>query len=372
MAAQGYARILEVKLVSAQDLATVSKSMKTYAVVWVDPLRKMTTRVDQLNDANPIWDDKFVFRVDDKFLSAPDSALEVEIYAAAWTRDALIGTVRVLVGDLLAVSKSTRFTPNHNNKTMRFMELQVWRPSGRPQGMVTMGVALLDSTLRSMPLATEQMVSSFRGEKNIQNPKHIKDQIAHNYHAINEDSVPRRLRRSHSDQTELTTSEVSGCTYTNTTTSAITASAITVSVIPSAVEKGGESIVNSDLGPSASVVAEAIAKAMYLKQKAAETSTGSESDVVVKTEKQEKRRGKTASSSRGKEDHKQEKRERRRRRRRERETGRGLFSCFGSVFGLEISITCGGGHKSPKKKSKSNKVCNLSSVDGYSLSNTGV
>ncbi|CAH9087784.1 unnamed protein product, partial [Cuscuta europaea] len=43
---------------------------------------------------------------------------------------------------------------------MRFVALQVRRPSGRPQGILNIGVALLDSSMRSMPLYRQMSMSA--------------------------------------------------------------------------------------------------------------------------------------------------------------------------------------------------------------------
>ncbi|XP_012453463.2 uncharacterized protein LOC105775500 [Gossypium raimondii] len=49
---------------------------------------------------------------------------------------------------------------------MWFVALQVWQPSGRPQGILNIGVALLDSSMRSMPLYL-QMGSSAVGYQHL-------------------------------------------------------------------------------------------------------------------------------------------------------------------------------------------------------------
>ncbi|CAK7327322.1 unnamed protein product [Dovyalis caffra] len=146
-------QLLELNVISAQDLAKVSRKMKTYAVAWVHPDRKLSTRVDSEGHNNPTWNDKCVFRVDDRFLHGDTSAVMIEIYALHWFRDIHVGTVRVIVGNLIPPPR-----PHHHNQFqlgMRFVALQVRRPSGRPQGILNIGVALLDSSMRSMPLYSQ-------------------------------------------------------------------------------------------------------------------------------------------------------------------------------------------------------------------------
>lgn len=55
--------ILEISLISAQDLAPISKSLRTYAVTWINPNKKKTTRIDNEDHNNPTWNDKFSFKV---------------------------------------------------------------------------------------------------------------------------------------------------------------------------------------------------------------------------------------------------------------------------------------------------------------------
>ncbi|KAH7521996.1 hypothetical protein FEM48_Zijuj07G0091000 [Ziziphus jujuba var. spinosa] len=148
-----------MNVISAQDLAPVSRSMRTYAVAWVHPDRKLSTRVDTHGHNNPTWNDKFVFRVDEEFLHADTSAVMIEIYALHWFRDVHVGTIRVLVGNLIPTPPRTFRNP-YPQLGMRFVALQVRRPSGRPQGILNIGVALLHSAMRSMPLYSQLSTSA--------------------------------------------------------------------------------------------------------------------------------------------------------------------------------------------------------------------
>ncbi|CAN6486096.1 unnamed protein product [Victoria cruziana] len=138
--------LLEITIISAQDLHPANRSMSTYAVAWVQPDRKLCTRVESGSHTNPQWNDKFIFRVEEWFLRSEMSAVMVEIYCAGWLRDSLIGSVRVLIGNLLPAKGAGIFAG------MRFTALQVRRPSGRPQGILNLGIAVLDVSLRSVPL----------------------------------------------------------------------------------------------------------------------------------------------------------------------------------------------------------------------------
>ncbi|KAL1188801.1 Protein SRC2 [Cardamine amara subsp. amara] len=166
-------QLLELNIISAQDLAPVSRKMKTYAVAWVHSERKLTTRVDYNGGANPTWNDKFVFRVNEEFLYADTSAVVIEIYALHWFRDVHVGTVRVLVSNLIPPDRRPGYRASNNEygrtpppPGMRFVALQVRRTSGRPQGILNIGVGVLDGSMRSMPLYTH-MDSSAVGYRDL-------------------------------------------------------------------------------------------------------------------------------------------------------------------------------------------------------------
>ncbi|KAL6194720.1 hypothetical protein ACLB2K_035796 [Fragaria x ananassa] len=116
-------QLLELNVISAQDLAPVSRTMRTYAIAWVHPDRKLSTRVDTHGHNNPTWNDKFVFRVDEDFLHEDTSAVMIEIYALHWFKDVHVGTIRVLVGNLI----QTPVKPHHHHPQlgMRFVALQL-------------------------------------------------------------------------------------------------------------------------------------------------------------------------------------------------------------------------------------------------------
>ncbi|KAL3828302.1 hypothetical protein ACJIZ3_017104 [Penstemon smallii] len=199
-------QLLEINIISAQDLEPLSRKMRTYATAWVNQNRKLSSCVDAEGNNNPTWNDKFVFRVDDDFLQRDSSAVMIEIYAEHWFRDKLIGTVRVLIGNL--IPPSTR-SNNHNHRPigMRCVALQVRRPSGRPQGILNIGVAVLDGSMRSMPLYT-QLSSSAVGYRDLMDdPPSL--QILQQKDKNQPTNVKPILRRSKSERSERVTFEKS-------------------------------------------------------------------------------------------------------------------------------------------------------------------
>lgn len=116
--------LLELNVISAQDLHAVGGSMHTYAVAWVSPETKLSTRVDKEGHNSPTWNDKFVFRISDDFLHCDTSAVMVEIYCVKFFWDAHVGTVRVLLSNLLPAISSDALL-RHIVPT-RFVALQVY------------------------------------------------------------------------------------------------------------------------------------------------------------------------------------------------------------------------------------------------------
>ncbi|XP_010936043.1 uncharacterized protein [Elaeis guineensis] len=132
--------LLELTVISAQDLfPATARAMRAYATAWVHPDKKLSTRTDRAGHTEPTWNDKLVFRVDDAFLLSVTSAITVDIFAVRHRlsprlQDPHLGTVRVLLSAL-------RPDPG----ARRFAALQVRRPNSlRPQGILNVGVALLD------------------------------------------------------------------------------------------------------------------------------------------------------------------------------------------------------------------------------------
>ncbi|PHT33028.1 hypothetical protein CQW23_29365 [Capsicum baccatum] len=204
-------QLLEVNIISAQDLEPMSKKMKTYASAWVHPTRKLTTGVDAEGGNNPTWNDKFVFRVDDEFLQHDTSAVQIDIFSKHWFKDSIVGSVRVLVGNLIPPPTRPQYQQHHIG--MRFVALQVRRPSGRPQGILNIGVTLLGGTMRSMQLYRQLSMSAV-GYRNLMeedadlpnyNEKNIHVEKGDANMNNNFNAIKPILRRSRSERSERVT-----------------------------------------------------------------------------------------------------------------------------------------------------------------------
>ncbi|XP_009591729.1 uncharacterized protein [Nicotiana tomentosiformis] len=335
-----YNHIIEISLISAQDLAPVSKSLRTYALTWINPNKKRSTRIDNEGHNNPSWNDKFSFKVNDEFLYSETSAVHVEIYTVSWFRDVLVGTVHVLLNNLI--------NPFVNSNGKRFVALQIRRPSGNPQGILNMGVSLINSSMKSMPLiCSEIMNPSSLNYRDILDKK-----INENY------QVDDEKQRQINDKVQLWRSlslgysEVNNEDFPNKAGSVCNGSMVNGSIV-----NGSE--LCSDIGPSASIVAAEIAakryqpprqparpeppKEMHIKQPK-EMEDGESSILEDLTAEEAYAKGLTSSIEKGRKEmavqavvnggHSR------------RNSDGGLFSCFGNAYGIEFRIVCGASNNS--------------------------
>ncbi|MBA0584718.1 uncharacterized protein LOC105792614 [Gossypium raimondii] len=339
-------RVLEINLVSAEDLTPVSKNMKTYAVVWVKPDEKLSTGVDQKGGTDPIWNDRFTFKVDQKFLNSEDATIAVEIYAAAWVKDALVGSVNVLINDIFHLRSVA--DAKSNDSARRTVTLQIRRPSGRPQGILKMEVALVDSSMRSTPQVEDQ-----KPEPTI----HGGCGSVHENHETNANI-----------SSELTTEENYKKRPQGSIVNCGSGSSGSEVKCNGGSMVNGDSLCNSDVGPSASVVAAAIAKGLYQPPGNNQPETKETSKISEWTKKEREEELSKKLERWRSEIPPQAVKSRRRSRKKRSGGGIKLFSCFGNTFQFEISINFG----SKKKRSNgnngsgdgnNNKICHLGSIN---------
>ncbi|KZV39244.1 hypothetical protein F511_24472 [Dorcoceras hygrometricum] len=132
-------KLLEINIISAQDLPPVSKTLRTFAAVYIDPGHKLTTRVDQRGSTNPTWNYKVAFQVDDEFLKSESSAVTFEIYNVTWLRDLPIGTTHLLINNL---SPTLR-----RNSSERTVKIPICTASGHLQGTLNLGLHLVGNAI---------------------------------------------------------------------------------------------------------------------------------------------------------------------------------------------------------------------------------
>ncbi|RYR02587.1 hypothetical protein Ahy_B06g081383 isoform A [Arachis hypogaea] len=92
----------------------------------MDPSYKLRTQVDQIGGNNPTWNDRFLFRVTPEYLASVTSTF----------RDHLVGTVRILVSNILSTVEPAM--------KPCFSAVQVRRQSGRFQGVLNVGARVVD------------------------------------------------------------------------------------------------------------------------------------------------------------------------------------------------------------------------------------
>ncbi|KAM1676562.1 hypothetical protein EV1_041613 [Malus domestica] len=127
---------VQVKLTSAHDLKNVNwrnGAVRPYAVVWVDPKRKCSSRVDEEGDTSPYWDETLTIP-----LPGPvdgDTTLHVDIVHAGSDPDTkpLIGSARLKLREVLD-------DVGFDERASRTLHLK--RPSGRPHGKVDVKVTI--------------------------------------------------------------------------------------------------------------------------------------------------------------------------------------------------------------------------------------
>ncbi|CAK7357595.1 unnamed protein product [Dovyalis caffra] len=139
--------IVEINLISAQELMSKSKSsstpMQTYVVGYINPKEKAVSRVDRTGNTNPTWNDKFLFALDEELeRSRPNCCLVLEIYRVRrFRKDERIGVVHVLLEDLLKIKGLAAGEAKVRETCMTFL---VQNPSGEPHGIINIGAATLN------------------------------------------------------------------------------------------------------------------------------------------------------------------------------------------------------------------------------------
>ncbi|XP_076938231.1 uncharacterized protein LOC143606307 [Bidens hawaiensis] len=126
---------LEVTISSAKNLKNVNwrhGPLRPYAVVWVDPKNKCSTRVDEEGDESPVWDQTLVIPLTDPI---EESTLYIDIVHADAAEDTkpLIGSAKLKLKDIVdEVGIGEVFA----------VSVRLKRPSGRPHGKLELKVAV--------------------------------------------------------------------------------------------------------------------------------------------------------------------------------------------------------------------------------------
>ncbi|CAH9116174.1 unnamed protein product [Cuscuta europaea] len=130
--------LLQIILISAHDLPPVSKTLRTYAVAWLDSGHKSTTRINHDGHNNPMWNHKFTFRLENQLLGSGDAAVNFEIYNVAWLRDTPIGIAKLALNNFFPPLLA-------NNSSIKTAALPVRRPTGHLQGTLHVTIQLKET-----------------------------------------------------------------------------------------------------------------------------------------------------------------------------------------------------------------------------------
>ncbi|CAH9110281.1 unnamed protein product [Cuscuta europaea] len=130
-----------VTITSAKDLKNVNwrhGSLKPYAVVWVDPKAKSSTRVDEDGDTNPVWNDTLLIPLNSYI---EDSTLYIDIVHAFAAEDVkpLIGSAKLHLRDVVSDA-------GIGSRVDRQISLK--RPSGRPQGKLEVKITVREPMIQ--------------------------------------------------------------------------------------------------------------------------------------------------------------------------------------------------------------------------------
>ncbi|KAK8642001.1 hypothetical protein V6N13_011365 [Hibiscus sabdariffa] len=133
-------REIEVLIISAQGLKNVKHltKMKAYAAVYVEKdVHVGFGHVDEHGETNPTWNEVVKVKFHAK-LAENDvlAAVNVDIYAHGHVREKPVGSARVLLCDVLKGGDDSEPVDN----PIQCLTVQVWRGSGRPQGLLNLWV----------------------------------------------------------------------------------------------------------------------------------------------------------------------------------------------------------------------------------------
>eukprot|EP00250_Pteridium_aquilinum_P025343 c3061_g1_i1 orf=485-1366(+) len=130
---------LDLNIISAQGLkrSRFGGKIQAYALAWINPHTRLATHVDMDGDVDPSWNTTMTFFISKHLLSKETSCLiSIEIYNKGHLIDTLLGTVGVLVSNLLNRGMCHGGT--------QLCALQIRRPSGRAHGILNIGSMIVD------------------------------------------------------------------------------------------------------------------------------------------------------------------------------------------------------------------------------------
>ncbi|KAJ7555964.1 hypothetical protein O6H91_05G063100 [Diphasiastrum complanatum] len=130
---------LELTLLAAEDLKNVSLvgKMNPYAVAWVDPYTKRTTRTLKKGGMDPIWNDRMIIPLDNYALANPYACLNVQVFSHGPVWDTIVGSSWLQLSEIWRLRSL-----KESDEDPDIVTLQLQRPSGRLHGVVRVLICL--------------------------------------------------------------------------------------------------------------------------------------------------------------------------------------------------------------------------------------
>ncbi|CAO2825626.1 unnamed protein product [Amaranthus hypochondriacus] len=134
---------LEITIISGKHLKNVNwknGDLKPYAIFWVDPDHKLTTKSDDSGNTKPVWNQRFVLPITSP-ISDVFFSLEIFHSKTSETPKPFVGSLQVRLASL----------PEPDNPNL-IRVFDLIRPSGRPQGKIRLKLAVKEQPLTHHPL----------------------------------------------------------------------------------------------------------------------------------------------------------------------------------------------------------------------------
>ncbi|XP_044468130.1 protein SRC2 homolog [Mangifera indica] len=130
---------LEITIISAKHLKNVNwrnGDLKPYVVFYIDSDYRLATHLDDAGSTHPVWNERFTLPIT---RPVRESILSLEIFHSkvSETPKPLVGSVKFPLAHLVDADESTQSVRN----------LELLRPSGRPQGKIRVKLAIKERPL---------------------------------------------------------------------------------------------------------------------------------------------------------------------------------------------------------------------------------
>ncbi|KAH7435293.1 hypothetical protein KP509_06G058200 [Ceratopteris richardii] len=140
--------LIELTIMAAEGLKNVSflrSRMSPFAVAFVEPYSKQSTRVLTKGGKDPVWNDSMQIAIPFRLLSDPVASLTLQVFNEGAIGTPVVGATQLLLQDLL------RHAALKGNGEGDILTLQLFRPSGRPHGIIRIFLKLSGEGLPGLP-----------------------------------------------------------------------------------------------------------------------------------------------------------------------------------------------------------------------------